>query len=44
MNKDILRSVFSGESLDLDTFEKRLAAKGGFHLVKDEEFSALSGH
>ena len=43
MNKDILRSVFSGESLDIDTFEKRLAAKGGFHLVNDEEFSVLSG-
>ncbi|MBE6895806.1 MAG: hypothetical protein E7477_01790 [Ruminococcaceae bacterium] len=42
MNRDILESVFGNESLDLESFEKRLASKGGFHLVNDEEFSALS--
>lgn len=43
MSNDILRSVFSDESLDLATFEKRLATKGGFHIVSDEAFSALNG-
>lgn len=42
MKTDIIRSVFSGESIDYETFEKRLGEEGfGIEEINAEERSAL---
>ncbi|MBQ6052546.1 MAG: phage scaffolding protein [Clostridia bacterium] len=37
MDNGFIRSVFSGESIDFETFEKRLGEKGGFRIVSSDE-------
>jgi hypothetical protein len=37
MKNDILRSVFNGENIDFETFEKRFEEKGGFNAVYGDE-------
>ena len=37
MDNGIIKSVFSGESIDFETFEKRLGEKGGFCIVSSDE-------
>ncbi len=37
MKNDILKSVFDGESIDYETFEKRFEEKGGFDAVYGDE-------
>ena len=37
MDNGFIKSIFSGESIDFETFEKRLDEKGGFSIVSSDE-------
>jgi len=39
--KEILKSVFAGGSIDMETFEKRLAERGEYRLIGENEYAEL---
>lgn len=39
--KEILKSVFAGGAIDMETFEKRLAEKGEYRLIGAGEYAAM---